>query len=181
MGHQKKHTRRHHKKRTMRGKGYTTGPGYDGTPGLLTRTMYPNAGGSDCPTSPDFVRYGYITNPSPSTGLPMNGGRYESSVEGPLSSNGIGITPGATPIPCEMSKTMAGGVQVGNVDSMRYYAPTAGYSNVPMVPFPASNPGILMQVPYEARHYNKACVGGKTRKGKKGKKSKKSRTRTKKR
>jgi len=51
-----------------------------------------------------------------------------------------------------------GGVVVGQVDSMAYYAPTAGYSNLPLMPQVQNNPGILMQVGYPAGHFNPACV-----------------------
>ena len=49
-------------------------------------------------------------------------------------------------------------VQVGQVDSMRYNAPTAGYSNFPLAPPVQNNPGILMQTPYDARSFNMACI-----------------------
>lgn len=52
----------------------------------------------------------------------------------------------------------SGGRFVGDVASMAYYAPTAGYGNYPMSPAPANNPGILMQVGYPARHLNEACI-----------------------
>jgi hypothetical protein len=52
----------------------------------------------------------------------------------------------------------SGGRFVGDVASMAYYAPTAGYGNYPMSPVPANNPGILMQVGYPARHLNEACI-----------------------
>lgn len=51
-----------------------------------------------------------------------------------------------------------GGVQVGEVDAMRYYAPTAGYGNYPLEPQVQNNPGVLMQVGYPARHFNMACM-----------------------
>jgi hypothetical protein len=51
-----------------------------------------------------------------------------------------------------------GGVVVGQADSMRYYAPTAGYDNRPMTPQVQNNPGVLMQVGYPAREFNQACV-----------------------
>jgi hypothetical protein len=58
-------------------------------------------------------------------------------------------------------------VSVGDVDSMRYYAPNAGYDNLPMNPMVRNNPGILMQVGYPAGHFNQACLkaggGRKTR------------------
>jgi hypothetical protein len=50
------------------------------------------------------------------------------------------------------------GVFVGGVDSKAYYAPTAGYSNLPMMPPVANNPGILMQTGYPARAFNQACM-----------------------
>jgi hypothetical protein len=49
-------------------------------------------------------------------------------------------------------------VSVGDVDSMRYNAPTAGYSNFPLAPPVMNNPGILMQTPYDARAFNMACL-----------------------
>lgn len=54
-------------------------------------------------------------------------------------------------------------VTVGAVDMMRYYAPTAGYSNVPLNPAVQNNPGILAQIGYPAREFNQACLktGGK--------------------
>jgi hypothetical protein len=51
-----------------------------------------------------------------------------------------------------------GGVVVGQVDAMRYYAPTAGYSNLPLNPPVMNNPGILMQLGYPAGHFNQACI-----------------------
>jgi hypothetical protein len=56
------------------------------------------------------------------------------------------------------TKKMRGGVYVGQVDAMRYYAPTAGYDNLPMNPAVRNNPGILMQVGYPARQFNQACM-----------------------
>lgn len=53
------------------------------------------------------------------------------------------------------------GVTVGDVDAMRYYAPTAGYSNAPLAPPVSNNPGILMQLGYPARHFNEACMNTK--------------------
>lgn len=49
-------------------------------------------------------------------------------------------------------------VSVGAVDAMRYYAPNAGYDNLPMRPMVQNNPGILMQVGYPAGHFNQACL-----------------------
>ena len=70
-----------------------------------------------------------------------------------------GYVPGWTPY----APRVGGGsnfpeVTVGAVDSMRYYAPTAGYDNLPLRPMVPNNPGILMQVPYDAKHFNMACL-----------------------
>jgi len=51
-----------------------------------------------------------------------------------------------------------GGVVVGQADSMAYYAPTAGYTNLPLAPQVPNNPGILMQLGYPAGHFNPACL-----------------------
>ena len=56
------------------------------------------------------------------------------------------------------SRKQKGGRFVGDVGSMAYYAPTAGYDNLPMNPVVPNNPGILMQVGYPARHLNEACI-----------------------
>jgi hypothetical protein len=63
-------------------------------------------------------------------------------------------------------------VRVGDADSMRYYAPTAGYRNDFMTfRAPSPVPGLTIQTPYDARAFNQACIktGG-------GKKSRKRRT-----
>jgi hypothetical protein len=56
------------------------------------------------------------------------------------------------------SRRQQGGVVVGQVDAMRYYAPTAGYENLPLVPQVPNNPGILMQLGYPGGHFNQACM-----------------------
>jgi hypothetical protein len=59
-------------------------------------------------------------------------------------------------------------VRVGDADSMRYYAPTAGYRNDFMTfRAPSAVPGLTIQTPYDARAFNQACIktgGGKRRK-----------------
>jgi len=56
-------------------------------------------------------------------------------------------------------------VRVGDADSMRYYAPTAGYRNDFMTfRAPSPVPGLTIQTPYDARAFNQACIktgGGK--------------------
>lgn len=50
-------------------------------------------------------------------------------------------------------------VQVGNADSMRYYAPTAGYRNdFQTFGAPSPTPGYTIQTPYDARAFNQACI-----------------------
>jgi hypothetical protein len=58
----------------------------------------------------------------------------------------------------QQQQKQSGGRFVGDVASMAYYAPTAGYGNYPMSPGVPNNPGILMQVGYPARHLNEACI-----------------------
>lgn len=61
-------------------------------------------------------------------------------------------------------------VQVGQADSMRYYAPTAGYRNDFMT-FKAPNavPGLTIQTPYDAKAFNQACIKtGGSRKNRRG-------------
>lgn len=62
-------------------------------------------------------------------------------------------------------------VKVGDVDSMRYYAPTAGYRNDFMTfRAPSPVPGLAIPTPYDARAFNQACVKtGGSRKNKKNK------------
>lgn len=168
-------TMRKHRRRTqrasrrMQGRGWAAGPDYIvGAPGNLVHAQY-SGPGKDCSGTPD--RSGHISTYS-SNGL-LSGGRYSLDPSmGPLNPlSGVGTTPGPfTSIPCErgyvnpLNPLMCGGGS--GPDTMRYYAPTAGYSNEPMAPSVASNPGIQMQVPYNARELNMACIttaGGKRR------------------
>lgn len=48
---------------------------------------------------------------------------------------------------------------VGDTTTAAYYAPTAGYANLPMPNPPPANPAILVQNHYDAKSYNQACVG----------------------
>ena len=50
-------------------------------------------------------------------------------------------------------------VRVGDFDSMRYYAPTAGYRNDFMTfRAPSAVPGLTIQTPYDAKAFNQACI-----------------------
>ena len=46
----------------------------------------------------------------------------------------------------------------GQVDSMKYNAPTAGYAWEPMMPQVPNNPDVSVQRTYDARHFNPACM-----------------------
>jgi hypothetical protein len=67
--------------------------------------------------------------------------------------------PGLTPMRGGFADRVAPAtVSVGAADAMRYYAPNAGYDNLPMSPMVRNNPGILMQVGYAGGHFNQACL-----------------------
>jgi hypothetical protein len=58
----------------------------------------------------------------------------------------------------KQQRKQRGGLFVGDVNNRAYYAPTAGYANLPMMPPVHNNPGILMQTGYPARAFNQACM-----------------------
>ena len=119
--------------------------------------------------------------PATATAVPaQKGGRYEVS-PGFYNSAAIGASSYApiSHIPCEASRTAVptrggsrrhrktrGGVNMGEVGSMAYNAPTAGYRN-DFQAFPSGGavPGLTLQVPYDARSSNPACgtTGGSRR------------------
>ena len=86
-----------------------------------------------------------------------------------------GLTAGQANSP---SSGMEGRYYPGDTDTRAYYAPTAGYGNIPLPNPPPANPAILMQTPYDARSYNQACIktaGGSKRKTRKNIKNRKNR------
>jgi len=95
---------------------------------------------STAPLTPPFV-----TKPFSGGGLPAGSGLAASAANFPT-------------------------VQVGDVDSMRYYAPTAGYRNDFMTfRAPSPVPGLTIQTPYDAKAFNEACIKtGGSRKKKRG-------------
>ena len=119
---------------------------------------------------------GVGVSPAPFGRIPCEVGTFN-----PLNPDPKGVqTMSTAPLsPPYVSGRLAGGgsmsaanfptVQVGQADSMRYYAPTAGYRNDFMT-FRAPNavPALTIQTPYMARAFNEACikVGG-TRKNRK--------------
>ena len=131
-------------------------------------------------------RYGFVPehlNPQNGQGLGIFGRiPCETGSLNPLNlnPNGVQSLTTASPIPPYMSfkggkrsqrnRRKRGGnapfpeVHVGQPDSMRYYAPTAGYTHK-FETFPAGGalPGLLLNTPYEARSFNQACIKGGTR------------------
>lgn len=123
---------------------------------------------------------------------PQKGGRYTTELGSPFNQQGIGMSSYAPirNISCANSyptpRSMHGGyalssapyvsgssqysaanfpqVNVGAPDSMRYNAPTAGYSNT-MVPNGTAG-GLMLQTGYNAKEMNPACI---TTGGKRGK------------
>ena len=116
---------------------------------------------------------GVGVSPAPFGRIPCEVGTYN-----PLNPNPDGIqTMSTAPLtPPFVSGKLAGGglpagtglaassanfptVQVGQADSMRYYAPTAGYRNDFMTfRAPSPVPGLTIQTPYDAKAFNQACI-----------------------
>ena len=116
---------------------------------------------------------GVGTTPGPFGRIPCEVGTYN-----PLNPNPNGIqTMSTAPLtPPFVTGRLAGGglpagtsyaassanfptVQVGQADSMRYYAPTAGYTNDFMTfRAPSPVPGLTIQTPYDAKAFNQACI-----------------------
>jgi hypothetical protein len=116
---------------------------------------------------------GVGTSPAPFGRIPCEVGTYN-----PLNPNpgNIQLMSTAPLTPPFVSGKLAGGglpagtsyaasaanfptVQVGQADSMRYYAPTAGYRNDFMTfRAPSPVPGLTIQTPYDARAFNQACI-----------------------
>jgi hypothetical protein len=109
--------------------------------------------------------------PAPFGRIPCETGTYNPLNPNPGNVQGLSTAPLTPPY-----VTRGGGsaanfptVQVGQADSMRYYAPTAGYTN-DFITFraPSPVPGLTIQPPYDARAFNQACIktgGGKKNKG----------------
>ena len=134
-------------------------------------------------SAPGVVPITAPADPAPAAPA-QKGGRYEVT-PGFYNSAAIGASSYAPigRIPCEASATAVptrggkrssrrrrtrgktrGGVNMGEVGSMAYNAPTAGYRN-DFEAFSAGSavPGLMLQVPYDARAGNPACstTGGK--------------------
>lgn len=187
----KKRRKRTSKSIRKRGGGFATGPNMV-SPGNLVFAPYTGVG-KDCPGNFSLTdRPGYITSYAPH-GLPgfRGGGAYGfASNAAPLSPNGVGTSPMPfMPLRCNQfrggrrRRTRGGAltgsevssafpvVHVGAADSMRYYAPNAGYRN-DFTTFSGQSavPGFTVQTPYAAGAFNQACLktGGSRRRRKGG-------------
>ena len=105
---------------------------------------------------------GIGTSPAPFGRIACETGTYNPLNPNPGDIQRLSTAPLTPPI---VSSRMMGGasnfpqVTVGAADSMRYYAPTAGYRN-DFIQFPAGGavPGLTIQTPYDARAFNQACI-----------------------
>jgi hypothetical protein len=105
---------------------------------------------------------GIGTSPAPFGRIACETGTYNPLNPNPGDIQRLSTAPLTPPI---VSGRMMGGasnfpqVTVGAADSMRYYAPTAGYRN-DFIQFPAGGavPGLTIQTPYDARAFNQACI-----------------------
>lgn len=121
--------------------------------------------------------------PAPFGRIPCETGTYNPLNPNPNDIQRLSTAP-LTP-PFVTGKLMGGGasplgalssanfpvVRVGDADSMRYYAPTAGYRNDFMTfRAPSPVPGLTIQTPYDAKAFNQACIKtGGSRRNRKGK------------
>ena len=102
---------------------------------------------------------GVGTSPAPFGRIPC-----ESGTTNPLNPNPNDIQTLTTAPSVPPYVTMKGGagfpvVNVGAADSMRYYAPTAGYSHkFETYSAPSPVPGLMLNTPYDAKEFNRACL-----------------------
>lgn len=196
--HTKKRQSRRHAKRTYRGGGYSFGAAVAPETPFAQEVI---GGPKLIPDCLDATRPGLVGPLQGTGGLPgfagggMKGGRYTFDLStGPV--NGIGSAgpssgmaqvsrigcegglvntspPGAQGNPTPLQN---GGVGLGE-GSLLYTAPTAGYDNKPSEWVSSAGSPSLLQIPYEARTMNQACLktGGGKKKSKKSRKSRKSR------
>ena len=89
-----------------------------------------------------------------STPNPLNPGPHTPSTQPtPVASSNLHLNPqsgGSAPL--------GGTVGVGNVDSMYYYGPTAGYDNKPSTWVDSVGAPVQLQIPFAARQMNPSCV-----------------------
>ncbi len=123
-------------------------------------------------------RYGFAPEMIP--GVTPNGAAWWAGTYGPIQRiacegstpnplNPSPHTPSTQPLPVASSSipmpSQSGGAQtapatvgVGNVDSMYYYAPTAGYANQASTWKDSVGAPVLIQNPFAAREMNQACL-----------------------
>lgn len=116
-------------------------------------------------------RYGFdLANPVPGAAAVWAGGippvmriACEGSTPNPL--NPSPHTPSTQPLPvAQANYWMTGGgpgsthYGVGQVDSMYYYAPTAGYDNKPSTWVDSVGAPVQLQIPFAAQAMNQACL-----------------------
>jgi len=140
---------------------------------------------------------GVGTSPAPFGRIPCEAGTYNPLNPNPGNVQGLTTAPLTPPY-----VTMRGGsnanmsgspveggsgysaanfpvVQVGAADSMRYYAPTAGYGHAfETFRAPSPVPALMLNTPYDARAFNPACIktGGGRRTQKNQKQQRRSRS-----
>ena len=102
----------------------------------------------------------------------MRGGRYSFDLSTSSTFGGTPYTSGipqVVSIPCESARPNPLNAQmggVGGIDSARYIAPTAGYTNTASTWLGGTGAPSMVQTPYDARILNPACMktGGGRRK-----------------
>jgi hypothetical protein len=88
-----------------------------------------------------------------STPNPLNPGPHTPSTQPlPVASANLHLNPQSG------GGTSPGTVGVGDVDSMYYYAPTAGYDNKPSTWVDSVGAPVQLQIPYAARELNPSCL-----------------------
>jgi hypothetical protein len=105
----------------------------------------------------------YVTMPPMDTMRGMRGGAD-------MNMSGAPVQPG---MGSDFSRANFQTVSVGAPDSMRYYAPTAGYGHdFQTFKAPSPVPALMLNTGYDARAFNPACIktgGGRSRKNRKNK------------
>lgn len=88
-----------------------------------------------------------------STPNPLNPGPHTPSTQPlPVASANLHLNPQSG------GGTSPGTVGVGDVDSMYYYAPTAGYDNKPSTWVDSVGAPVQLQIPFAARELNPSCI-----------------------
>jgi hypothetical protein len=115
---------------------------------------------------------GVGVSPAPFGRIPCETGTYNPLNPDPNDIQTMSTAPSVPPYVTRGGASSANFpvVHVGDVDAMRYYAPTAGYRNDFMTfRAPSPVPGLTIQTPYDAKAFNQACIKtGGSRKNRKG-------------